>query len=81
LIASDGQRLIDGFAGLWSLNLGPGRQDLVDAATAQMQRLPYAATFGGVSSPPAIELAERIVGLAPAGLSGVFLVRRWCPSD
>jgi adenosylmethionine-8-amino-7-oxononanoate aminotransferase len=39
-----------------------------------MRRLPYAATFGGVSSPPPIELAERIVGLAPPGLSGVFLV-------
>jgi adenosylmethionine-8-amino-7-oxononanoate aminotransferase len=74
LIADDGQRLIDGFAGLWAVNLGHGRQDLIDAATAQMRRLPYAATFGGVSSPPPIELAERIVGLAPPGLSGVFLV-------
>lgn len=74
LIARDGQRLIDGFAGLWSVNLGHGRQDLIDAAAAQLSRLPYAATFGGVSSPPPIELAERIVGLAPPGLSGVFLV-------
>jgi putrescine aminotransferase len=74
LIAADGQRLIDGFAGLWTVNLGHGRQDLVGAATAQMEQLPYAATFGGVSSPPAIELAERIVGLAPPGLSGVFFV-------
>jgi adenosylmethionine-8-amino-7-oxononanoate aminotransferase len=74
LIAHDGQRLIDGFAGLWAVNLGHGRQDLIDAATAQLQRLPYVATFGGVSSPPPIELAERIVGLAPPGLSGVFLV-------
>ncbi|HEX5990402.1 MAG TPA: aspartate aminotransferase family protein [Solirubrobacterales bacterium] len=74
LIADDGQRLIDGLAGLWAVNLGHGRQDLIAAATAQLERLPYVATFGGVSSPPAIELAERIVGLAPAGLSGVFLV-------
>jgi len=74
LIAHDGQRLIDGFAGLWSVNLGHGRQDLVDAATDQLSRLPYAATFGGVSSPPPIELAERIVGLAPPGLGGVFFV-------
>ncbi len=74
LIARDGQRLIDGFAGLWAVNLGHGREDLIEAATAQLRRLPYAATFGGVSSPPAIELAERIVGLAPPGLSGVFLV-------
>ncbi|HYH52973.1 MAG TPA: aspartate aminotransferase family protein [Solirubrobacterales bacterium] len=74
LITNDGRRLIDGFAGLWTVNLGHGRQDLIDAAVTQMQTLPYAATFGGVSSPPAIELAERIVDLAPPGLSGVFFV-------
>lgn len=74
LITDDGRRLIDAFAGLWTVNLGHGRQDLIDAAVAQMQTLPYAATFGGVSSPPAIELAERIADLAPPGLSGVFFV-------
>jgi putrescine aminotransferase len=74
LIAEDGQRLIDGSAGLWTVNLGHGREDLVHAAHTQMQILPYAATFGGVSSPPAIELAGRIAELAPPGLSGVFFV-------
>lgn len=74
LVAADGRRLIDGSAGLWTVNLGHGRQDLIDAATRQMSTLAYAATFGGVSSPPAIELAERIAGLAPDGLSGVFFV-------
>jgi putrescine aminotransferase len=74
LVTEDGQRLIDGCAGLWTVNLGHGREDLVAAATEQMKTLPYAATFGGVSSPPAIELAERIAGLAPPGLSGVFFV-------
>jgi putrescine---pyruvate transaminase len=73
LIAADGQRLIDGLAGLWTVNLGHGRQDLIEAAHAQLQTLPYVATFGGVSSPPAIELAERITALTP-GLSGVFFV-------
>jgi putrescine aminotransferase len=72
LITEDGRRLIDGSAGLWTVNLGHGRQDLIDAATRQLQTLPYAATFGGVSSAPAIELAERIADLAPDGLSGVF---------
>ena len=74
LIATDGERPIDGLAGLWTVNLGHSRQDLVDAAAAQMRRLPYGSTFGGVSSPPAIELAERIADLAPPGLSGVFFV-------
>jgi putrescine aminotransferase len=74
LVTEDGRRLIDGSAGLWTVNLGYGREDLVAAATRQLRTLPYAATFGGVSSPPAIELAERIASLAPDGLSGVFFV-------
>jgi adenosylmethionine-8-amino-7-oxononanoate aminotransferase len=73
LVTFDGRRLIDGCAGLWTVNLGHGREDLVEAAQAQMRTLPYAATFGGVSSPPPIELAERITSLTP-GLSGVFFV-------
>jgi len=64
--------MIDGMAGLWTVNLGHGRGELIEAAVRQMRELPYAATFGGVSSPPAIELAEKIAELAPPGLSGVF---------
>jgi putrescine aminotransferase len=74
LVTQDGQRLIDGMAGLWTVNLGHGRLDLVEAAARQMRQLPYAATFGGLSSPPAVELAEKIAALAPPGLSGVFFV-------
>ncbi|HET8814710.1 MAG TPA: aspartate aminotransferase family protein [Solirubrobacterales bacterium] len=72
LVTEDGRRLIDGSAGLWTVNLGHGREDLIEAAVEQMRSLSYVTTFGGVSSPPAIELAERIAALAPAGLSGVF---------
>jgi putrescine---pyruvate transaminase len=72
LVAEDGRRLIDGMAGLWTVNLGHGREDLVEAAAAQMRELPYATTFGGIASRRPIELAERISALAPPGLSGVF---------
>lgn len=72
LVAEDGRRLIDGMAGLWTVNLGHGRTDLIEAAATQMRELPYAATFGGVASRPTLELAERIADLAPPGLSGVF---------
>jgi adenosylmethionine-8-amino-7-oxononanoate aminotransferase len=74
LVAEDGRRLIDGSSGLWTVNLGHGREDLIEAAHEQLKTLPYAATFGGVASPPAIELAERIAALAPEGLNGVFFV-------
>lgn len=73
MISVDGHRLIDGSSGLWTVNLGHSRSDLIEAAEAQLRKLPYAATFAGVSSPPAIELAERIAALTP-GLSGVFFV-------
>jgi adenosylmethionine-8-amino-7-oxononanoate aminotransferase len=72
LVTEDGRRLIDGMAGLWTVNVGHGRQELIDAAVGQLRSLPYASTFGGVSSRPAIELAEKIAELAPPGLSGVF---------
>ncbi len=74
LVAEDGRRLIDGMAGLWTVNLGHSREDLVEAAVGQMRQLPYAATFGGVSSPPAVELAEKIAELAPPSLNAVFFV-------
>jgi putrescine aminotransferase len=73
LVSEQGQRLIDGMSGLWTVNLGHSRQDLIEAAHKQLGTLPYTATFGGVSSPPAVELAERITALTP-GLSGVFFV-------
>src|SRR5215211_1988016 len=72
LVTEEGRRLIDGMAGLWTVNVGHGRQELIEAAVQQLQSLPYVSTFGGVSSPPTVELAEKIVELAPAGLSGVF---------
>jgi putrescine---pyruvate transaminase len=74
LVTENGRRLIDGMAGLWTVNLGHDRQELIEAAVKQLRALPYLSTFGGVSSPPAIELAEKIAELAPPGLSGVFFV-------
>src|SRR5690625_2908790 len=52
-----GRRLLDGMAGLWCVNMGYGRQELIDAATAQLQTLPYYNTFFQCSHPPATELS------------------------
>jgi adenosylmethionine-8-amino-7-oxononanoate aminotransferase len=41
LIDADGNRFIDGLSCLWNVNAGHGRQELVDAATKQMQDLAY----------------------------------------
>jgi putrescine aminotransferase len=72
LLLADGQRLLDGIAGLWTVNLGYGREELVRAASAQMSKLAYCTTFGGGSSAPAIELAQRIALKTLGDDSAVF---------
>ena len=69
---SDGNRILDGMAGLWCVNVGYGRQSLVDAATKQMENLPYYNTFFKTSNTPAAELSRRLVELAPDGINHVF---------
>ncbi|KPQ06635.1 MAG: putrescine aminotransferase [Rhodobacteraceae bacterium HLUCCA12] len=69
---SEGRRLLDGMGGLWCVNLGYGRQELVDAAARQMQELPYYNTFFKTTTPVAAELAADLAELAPPGLSRVF---------
>ena len=49
----EGKRILDGMAGLWCVNMGYGRQELVDAATRQMQQLPYYNLFFPDQPPPA----------------------------
>ena len=69
----DGHRLVDGVAGLWSVNLGFGRREIRDAAAAQMDELAYYNIFRGTTHARAIELAERVVGLMqPDGVEAVY---------
>ncbi len=68
----DGQELLDGMAGLWCVNVGYGRQELVDAAAAQMQELPFYNTFFRTATPPPINLAARLAGLLGGDLQHVF---------
>lgn len=69
---SDGNRILDGMAGLWCVNVGYGRQELVDAATRQMAELPYYNTFFQSATPASVELAAKLADIAPAGLEKVF---------
>jgi putrescine aminotransferase len=69
----DGHRMVDGVAGLWSVNLGLGRTEIRDAIVKQLDELAYYNTFRGTTHPRAIELAERIVQIMqPDGVSAVF---------
>lgn len=68
-----GCRYLDATAALWYCNVGYGREEIAAAAHRQMVRLSAYSTFGDQSNRPAIELAERIGGLAPVPDSKVFL--------
>jgi len=69
---SEGKKILDAMSGLWCVNVGYGQQKLVDAATQQMQELPYYNSFFQTTNVPAVKLAERIVGLAGDNYSHVF---------
>ena len=68
----EGRRYIDGFAGLACATLGYGRRELAEAAARQISKLSYASSFFKASHAPAIELAEKMVHITPAGLNRVF---------
>ena len=69
---NQGNAYIEGMAGLWCTALGFGEQRLVEAASKQMQELPFYHLFASKSTNPAINLAEKLVNLAPANLGKVF---------
>ena len=69
---SEGNKYLDGMAGLWCVNVGYGRQELVDAATRQMQELPYYNTFFQTTTMPATELATVLSEITPEGFNNAF---------
>jgi putrescine aminotransferase len=69
---SEGNKILDGMAGLWCMAVGYGRKELADAAYKQMQELPFYNTFFMTAHPPVLELAKVIAEVAPAGMSHVF---------
>ncbi|MCE4540589.1 aspartate aminotransferase family protein [Pelomonas sp. P7] len=68
-----GHELLDAFAGLWCVNIGYGHESVVAAAAEQMRKLPYATGYFHFGSEPAIRLAAKLVKLAPASLTRVYL--------
>ena len=72
LYDSEGNRMLDGMAGLWCVNLGYGRKELAEAAYRQLLELPYYNSFFQTAHPPAIELAKQLVDLTPPQFNRVF---------
>jgi 4-aminobutyrate--pyruvate transaminase len=68
----NGREFIEGMAGLWSVSLGFGEERLIDAAVKQMKQLPFYHTFTQKSPAVTVELAEKLIGMAPVPMSKVF---------
>jgi len=67
-----GRAYLDALASLWYCNVGHGRAELAEAATAQMRQLAAYQTFAPFSNEPAEALARRVAGLAPMAGAKVF---------
>lgn len=69
---SEGNKLLDAFAGLWCVNVGYGRKSMADVAYKQLLELPYYNTFFKTTHPAAAELSQILVDLTPKQLNHVF---------
>ena len=69
---SDGQKILDAMSGLWCVNVGYGRRELIDAATKQLTELPFYNSFFQTATPPAIELALLLAQVTPPQFQHVF---------
>ncbi|MBW6424066.1 aspartate aminotransferase family protein [Rhizobium sp. XQZ8] len=67
-----GKKYIEAMSGLWSVGVGFGENRLVEAAARQMAKLPYYHTFTARSHAPSIELAEKLIQMAPVPMSKAY---------
>ena len=68
---TDGQKIMDGTAGLWCVNAGHCRPQITEAVQKQIAELDYAPAFQ-MGHPLAFELSSRLVNMMPKGLDHVF---------
>jgi adenosylmethionine-8-amino-7-oxononanoate aminotransferase len=71
LVDIDGRRYLDGVSSLWVTVHGHRKAEIDRAIVDQLERIAH-STLLGISNVPAIELARRLVGIAPEGLTKVF---------
>ncbi|HWD17468.1 MAG TPA: aspartate aminotransferase family protein [Casimicrobiaceae bacterium] len=68
----EGRRYLEGMSGLWCASLGFSERRLAEAAYRQMLELPFYHSFAGKVPAISAELAERLIGIAPAGMGRVL---------
>src|SRR5207244_4540380 len=76
-----GREYLDGLSGLWNVNVGHGRGELADAASAQMRRIAFASAYIGATNEPAVRLAEKIVSHAYPNSAAVYFTTAGAESN
>ncbi len=67
----DGRSVMDGCAGLWCVNAGHGREEIIEAVYKQMTEMDYAPSFQ-MGHPLAFEAATKVAEVMPAGMDRIF---------
>lgn len=70
----DGKEYIDGLSILWTVNIGHGRKEIIDALKEQLEKISYASLFGGYFNEPAIKLADKLAKISPSSLKTSFFI-------
>lgn len=70
----DGKEYIDGLSILWTVNIGHGRKEIIDALKEQLEKISYASLFGGYFNEPAIKLADKLAKITPSSLKTSFFI-------
>ncbi|AME23720.1 aspartate aminotransferase family protein [Burkholderia sp. PAMC 26561] len=68
----EGREFIDGFAGLYCVNVGYGRAEIAEAIYEQAKKLAYYHTYVGHSTDTIIALSERVIEWSPPGMKKVY---------
>jgi adenosylmethionine-8-amino-7-oxononanoate aminotransferase len=72
---ADGNRYLDALAALYCVNIGYGPwPEISEAASKQLEQLPFFTNWVGFATPPAIELAEKLAELVPIDVGRIFFV-------
>lgn len=69
---SEGNKILDGMAGLWCVQVGYGSETLAEAGYKALQELPFYNTFFQTTHPYVVDLSEKLAGLLPEGMHHIF---------
>ena len=68
---TEDRQYLDGVAALWCVNVGYGRDEIVEVMAEQARKLAFYSSFSDITNPPMVELAARIAELAPEHMNHV----------